>query len=248
VLKPDAGERGTGVRKIHDFVDLEKYLLAYPGLVIVQPYHAGPFEAGVFYYRIPGEARGRIFSVTDKVFPAVTGDGRSTLAELIWSHPRYRMQAETFLTRHAADAERVLAKGERLSLTMSGNHCQGTLFRDGSHLIAPALEAAFDALAKRFDGFFVGRFDVRYSDPAEFRAGRGFAIVELNGVTSESTNLYDPSWPLWGAYRTLFRQWALLFRIGAANRARGHQPVTVRELFSLLRTHYREHQIDALAT
>lgn len=72
--------------------------------------------------------------------------------------------------------------------------------------------------ARRFGGFFVGRFDVRYSDEAEFRAGRGFAIVELNGVASESTNLYDPAWPLWRAYRTLFRQWALLFRIRDANR------------------------------
>lgn len=202
VLKPDAGQRGAGVKKVHDAVDSEKYLLANPGAVIVQPFHAGPFEAGVFYVRIPGEERGRIFSVTDKVFPVVNGDGRSTLEELIWAHPRYRMQATVFLSRHATEADRVLDEGEAFPLALAGNHCQGTLFRDGSHLVTPELEAAFDAVAKRFDGFFVGRFDVRYSDPAEFRAGRGFAVVELNGATSESTNLYDPEWPLWRAYRT----------------------------------------------
>lgn len=185
--------------------------------------------------------------MTDKVFPAVTGDGRSTLEQLIWAHPRYRMQATTFLARHTADAGHVLAEGEALPLARAGNHCQGALFRDGSRLVTPELEAAFDAIAKRFGGFFVGRFDVRYSDPAEFRAGHGFAIVELNGATSESTNLYDPSWPLWRAYATLFRQWALLFCIGAANRARGHRPVGVRELLGLLRTHYRERRVDALA-
>jgi len=194
----------------------------------------------VFYYRIPGEERGRIFSITDKVFPVVVGDGRSTLAELIWSHPRYRMQGAVFLTRHAAVAARVLGSGEVLALGFAGNHCQGTLFRDETHLVTPELEAAFDATAKHFDGFFVGRFDVREADETEFRAGRGFAIVELNGATGESTNLYDPSWPLWCAYRTLFRQWALLFRTGAANRARGHRPATVRELFGLLRAHDRE--------
>ncbi len=123
----------------------------------------------------------------------------------------------------------------------------GTATRDGSHLVTPELEAAFDAVAKHFDGFFVGRFDVRYADPAEFRAGRGFAVVELNGATSESTNLYDPSWSLWRAYRTLFRQWALLVRIGAANRARGHAPVTLRELFVLVRAHYRDRTAAALA-
>ncbi len=247
VLKPNAGLRGAGVRKAHDAVDLEKYLLANPGPVVVQPYHPGPFEVGVFYSRLPGEERGRIFSVTDKVFPVATGDGRSTLAELIWAHPRFRMQADTFLTRHAADAARVLAAGERFPLALAGNHCQGTLFRDGAHLITPELEAAFDAVAKGFDGFYIGRFDVRYADPAEFRAGRGFAIVELNGATSESTNLYDPSWPLWRAYLTLMRQWALLFRTGAANRARGHEPVSVRELVRLVRAHYRDRQFEALA-
>lgn len=239
VVKPDAGERGAGVAKVHDPVDMEKYLLASPHPVLVQPYHPGPFEAGVFYYRLPGEARGRIFSVTDKVFPVVIGDGRSTLAELVWAHPRYRMQAETFLARHAADADRVLASGERFSLTIAGNHCQGTLFRDGAHLVTPEFEAAFDTIAKHFDGFFIGRFDVRYSDLAEFRAGRGFAIVELNGATSESTNLYDPSWPIWRAYRVLFRQWALLFRIGDVNRREGHRPITLPELVGLLRGHSR---------
>jgi membrane protein DedA with SNARE-associated domain len=234
VLKPDVGERGAGVQKAHDETDVEKYLLAHPHAVIVQPYHAGPFEVGVFYCRIPGEDRGCIFSVTDKVFPVVTGDGRSTLEELIWAHPRFRMQAATFLARHAAVAGLVLAEGESLTLTMAGNHCQGTLFRDGGHLITPELEAAFDALARHFDGFFVGRFDVRYGNEEEFRAGRGFAVVELNGVMSESTNLYDPSWSLWRAYRTLFRQWALLFRIGAANRRRGHRPAGVPELLKLL--------------
>ena len=88
---------------------------------------------------------------------------------------------------------------------------------------------------------------MRYAAPDEFKAGRGFVIVELNGVTSESTNLYDPSWPIWRAYRTLFRQWALLFRIGDANRRRGHRPATLAELFALLRTHYRDRTVAPLA-
>lgn len=240
VLKPDQGYRGAGVRKVGDAVAAEKYLLATPGAVVVQPFHPGPFEAGVFYYRIPGEPRGRIFSVTDKVFPAVVGDGASTLADLIWSHPRYRMQAATFLGRHAASADRILSMCEAFPLAMAGNHCQGTLFRDGSRLITQEIEAAFDRLAQSVDGFFIGRFDVRYADEAAFRQGRGFAVLELNGVTSESTNLYDPTWPIWRAYRTLFRQWAILFQIGDRNRHVGHRPLGVRELVSLLRTFYRD--------
>jgi membrane protein DedA with SNARE-associated domain len=247
VLKPDAGERGAGVRKAHSAADVANYLVTNPHPVVAQPFHPGPFEAGVFYYRPPGEGRGRVFSITDKVFPVVVGDGRSTLEELIWAHPRFRMQANTFLARHAAVATRVPADGERLPLAMAGNHCQGTLFRDGSHLLTPALEEAIDRIVKPFDGFHVGRFDVRYSDEGEFKAGRGFAVVELNGVTAESTNLYDPTWSLLRAYRTLFRQWALLFRIGHRNRLRGHRPAGVGELLALLRAYSRERASDRLA-
>jgi membrane protein DedA with SNARE-associated domain len=247
ILKPDAAQRGAGVKKVRDLVEVEKYLCNQPAAVIAQTYHPGPFEAGIFYYRLPGEESGHIFSVTDKVFPALTGDGRSTLEELIWRHPRYRMQARIFLARHEADRDRILAAGEPFALALAGNHCQGTMFRDGAHLITPALERAVDAIAQHFPGFYIGRFDVRFTDVEAFKAGRDLAIVELNGVTSESTNIYDPSWSLLAAYRTLFRQWVLLYRIGDANRKRGHAATTVLELLRLVIGYYRSLRVDPLA-
>jgi membrane protein DedA with SNARE-associated domain len=247
ILKPDSAQRGAGVKRVRDLVEVEKYLRRHAGATLVQPYNPGPFEAGVFYYRLPGEERGHIFSITDKEFPVLTGDGRATLEELIWRHPRYRMQAGIFLARHAAQADRVLADGETMPLAMAGNHSQGTMFRDGSHLLTPELERAVDEVVRPFAGFFVGRFDVRYSDADEFKAGRDLAVVELNGATSESTNLYDPSWSLFRAYRTLFRQWELLYRIGAANRRLGHEPATVRTLLRCVFDYYRGPRIDPLA-
>jgi membrane protein DedA with SNARE-associated domain len=247
ILKPDAAQRGAGVRRVRDLVDVEQYLRRQQAPVIVQTYHPGPFEAGIFYYRLPGEENGHIFSITDKVFPVLVGDGRSTLEELIWRHPRYRMQARTFLARHDAERGRVLAASEPFVLALAGNHCQGTMFRDGAHLITPELERAVDAIARQFPGFYIGRFDVRYTDVAAFQAGRDLAIVELNGATSESTNLYDPSWSLFAAYRTLFRQWSLLYRIGDANRVRGHAPTAIRELLRLVFGYYRGLRVDPLA-
>jgi membrane protein DedA with SNARE-associated domain len=246
VLKPDAGQRGVGVKKIADWVEGEKYLQRTPGDVLVQPYHAGPVEAGVFYYRLPGEDRGHIFAVTDKVFPELVGDGRSTVEELIWKHSRYRMQARTFLMRHEAAADQVLGDGERFPLALAGNHCQGTLFRDGGHLVSPALADAVNVAATEFQGFHVGRFDVRASSVEALRRGE-FAVVELNGVTAEATNVYDPSWPLWRAYLTLARQWALVFRIGDLNRRRGAEATSVLGLVKLVRDYYGERVVDVLA-
>ena len=231
ILKPDVGQRGAGVKLVRSIEQARDYFARTSQAVIAQPFHPGPFEAGVFYVRMPGEPRGRIFSITDKVFPELVGDGESTIEQLIWSHPRFRMQAATFLKRHARDQDRVLARGERFRLAIAGNHCQGTLFRDGAHLITPELERAIDEIAQSFDGFYFGRFDVRYANVDRFRAGEDLTVIELNGVTSESTNLYDPTWSLLRAYRTLFAQWRALFEIGAANRALGLHPSSFRELF-----------------
>lgn len=237
VLKPDVGQRGLGVKLVRTMDEAAEYFARAAGCVLVQPYHDGPFEAGIFYYRMPGWARGRILSITDKQFPFVVGDGRTPLEELIWSHPRYRMQAQTFLVRHHASRDRVLELGERFQLAMAGNHAQGTTFRDGRHLLTPALELRIDEIARAFGGFHVGRFDVRYRDIEAFRAGRDLAIVELNGATAESTNIYDPDATLLSAYRQLFRQWSIVFEIGAANRAAGAAVTPVRRLLELVRAH-----------
>jgi hypothetical protein len=237
VTKPDVGQRGAGVKLARTPEDLLAYLSRVAGPVIVQPYHPGPFEAGVFYYRMPGEARGRLLSVTDKHFPFLFGDGRSTIEELIWTHPRYRLQAGVFMVRHAGALGRVLDAGERFQLAIAGNHAQGTLFRDGAHLMTPALERRIDDISRGFPGFHVGRFDIRYADVDAFKAGRDLAIVELNGATGESTSIYDPGTPVLAAYRQLFRQWAIVFAIGAANRRSGAPPSSNRRLLQLLRVH-----------
>ena len=147
------------------------------------------------------------------------------------------MQADTFLVRHADALAQVLDSGERLPLAMAGNHCQGTLFLDGSHLITPALEKRVDAIAQAFDGFFIGRFDIRYGAVERFKTATDLAIVELNGATAESTNIYDPQTTLFNAYRQLFRQWSIVFSIGAANRAAGAPVTSHRRLLGLVRAH-----------
>ena len=240
VLKPDVGQRGVGVRLARDRHDVEAYCAVEAGAILIQPYHAGPFEAGIFYYRWPGEPHGRIFSITDKRFPVVVGDGQSTVAELIQSHPRFRLQQATFLTRHRGVLNRVLAAGERFPLALAGNHAQGTMFLDGAALWTPALEQRVDAIARASPGFFIGRFDVRYADVDAFRAGADLAIVELNGATAESTAIYDPDRTLIAAYRELFRQWQLVFAIGAANRAAGVPVTSTRQLIALIGAHLRK--------
>ena len=219
--------------------DAVEYLRRMPGAVLAQPYHPGPFEAGIFYYRLPEWTTGRILAITDKHFPVVTGDGRSSIEDLIWAHGRYRMQAETFLARLGPRRHDVPARGVCVRLGIAGNHAQGAMFTDGFWMCTPALAARVDAIARQHPGFFIGRFDVRYGNREEFMAGRDLAIVELNGATAECTNIYDPASSLFAAYRTLFLQWRLVFTIGAANRRSGRPASSTERLLALVRAHLR---------
>jgi membrane protein DedA with SNARE-associated domain len=237
VMKPDVGQRGTGVRLIDTARAAEEYLERMPDRVLVQPYNPGPHEAGVFYYRLPGAARGRILAITDKHFPAVTGDGSSSIEDLVWADRRLRMQARTFVSRLGSRRHAVPARGEPVAIGIAGNHAQGTMFTDGRWMITPALEARFDAIARSYEGFYIGRFDVRYRDREAFMAGRDLAIVELNGATAECTNIYDPQGSLFSAYRQLFAQWGLVFQIGAMNRRDGVRASSTSRLVALIRRH-----------
>jgi membrane protein DedA with SNARE-associated domain len=224
VLKPDVAQRGAGFRKIESFEQAKQYLAAVSPALILQRYAAGPGEAGIFYYRFPQEEAGHIFAITRKQFPFVVGDGRLTVRELVERDSRARLIAETYLERFARSAGDILPEGERLRLVEAGNHCQGCIFADGNDLNSEALRAAIDRISRKLPGFFIGRYDVRYESDEQLRAGHGFTIVELNGAGSEATNIYDERNTLWSAYATLYRQWSLVYRIGAANRDRGYRP------------------------
>jgi len=228
VLKPDAGQRGSGVEVVRTTDQLDDRLARCRVDTIVQEFVPG-VEFGVFYCRRPSEPRGRILSITHKHLPVVTGDGRRSLEQLILDDPRTLGMVRFHLRRQRARLADVPEAGCIVSLGDVGSHCRGALFRDGASLLTPALAEAFDAIAHAFDGFYFGRFDVRAPSVEAFREGQ-FTVLELNGVTSEATHIYDPAMSLLGAYRVLLEQWRLAFEIGAENVASGTATTRVLDL------------------
>jgi len=224
IVKPDVGQRGVGVKLIRTSEQAAEYLRATSAPLLIQRYAPGPCEVGVFYYRFPHESCGRIFAITEKIFPTITGDGKRTIEDLVWEDERARFVAETYLRRLGERRSEVLPAGETLKLVEAGNHAQGCIFRDGAHLWSEELERRIDEISRRLDGFFIGRYDIRYASDDDLRAGRNFQIIELNGAASEATSIYDARNSLYAAYRKLFQQWELVFAIGAANRHRGCSP------------------------
>ena len=240
ILKPDHGQRGDGVKLIRNENQASAYLKQTAAPLLVQRHAAGPGEAGIFYYRFPGEPRGHVFSITEKIFPVITGDGRRTISELIHRDARARFQAGKYLQRLAGREQEVLPAGEPLRLVEAGNHAQGCIFRDGRHLCTPELVERIDAISQKLTGFNIGRYDIRFSNEKDLRAGKNFSIIELNGAASEATSIYDARNSLRSAYRTLFRQWELVFAIGAANRRRGCPPAQLPLLWKSWRNYHAQ--------
>ncbi|NNF27071.1 MAG: alpha/beta fold hydrolase, partial [Gemmatimonadetes bacterium] len=237
VAKPDVGERGAGVEIVPNREALRARLESDDAALLLQEYVPG-VELGVFYYRMPGHESGTLLGVTEKRLPKVTGDGRRTVEELVFSDKRLRCQWPVFERRLGTDLQRVPTEGEVVHLGRLGNHCLGCEFRDGTAMTTEGLTTAVDEVARSFPGFYFGRMDVR--GPSVGAMNRGdFKVIEINGVSSEATHIYDPDHSLLTAYRVLFEQWRLAFQIGERNRTLGVEPTSLTRLLGGLGRHFR---------
>lgn len=245
-VKPDEGCRGQGVAIVRSEAELGDYLRQATDATIVQEFAPGQ-EFGVFYYRRPGEATGHILSVTEKRAATVVGDGTRTLEELILADRRAVCLAHRYLSDNAHRLDWVPPAGEQVKLGEIGAHARGCVFLDGNWVMTPELAAAIDELSRAYDGFYSGRYDIITPSVDDFRLGRNFKVIELNGVSSEATEIYDPAHGLFAKYRLFFRQWRLAYEIGAANVARGARAWTLRELARLILTHVQRNRHPALS-
>ena len=241
VAKPDLGCNGTGVRLIRGKEDLVRYLAEFPRgeRLLLQELVEHEGEAGIFYVRHPDDAKGRITSVTLKHAPVLVGDGRSTLKELVLADPRAGRVPQLYLPRLAPRHGEVPRQGERVRLVFVGNHCKGSIFENGMHLVTPALTDAFERIARAIPGFHFGRIDVRFASLPALTRGEGFRIIEINGSGSEATHIWDPTTTLREAWQAQFFHYGAAFRIGAANRAKGHRSCDVWQLYRLWRRQKR---------
>ncbi len=231
VAKPDLGCRGAGVKLMRSEADIKAYLQAFPAgaRLLLQQLVDFEGEAGIFYCRHPDEAKGRIISITLKYFPHVTGDGQRNLRELILANPRAGRLSHLYLKRHANRLDTVPAAGEPVRLAFAGSHSRGAIFRNGTDLVTPEMEASFDAISQSLPEFYFGRYDIRFARFSDVQAGTGFTIVEANGAGAESTHIWDRSTGLFKAWRDLMKQYRLLFQIGRANADRGFKPLSLAE-------------------
>jgi len=246
--KPDQGERGRAVEMICSQAELIAYGRDNDEPFVIQQQHPGEMEVGVLWVRhvesitnpdYTGPS-GFIYAITIKHFPAVVGDGKHTIRRLILAHRRYRAQSRMFFDHMGEMLDTVPDAGERVALGVAGNHAQGAMFTDGEELITDELSSRIGEIVDRFAdeqgrGFDIGRFDLRCDSLEKLALGEGFGIVELNGLTSEPSNLYDPKRSIRWSWAMLCGYWLHAERLGAARLESGTGEMVDKETWKKIR-------------
>lgn len=220
IFKPDLGERGFMVNRIDNEADIDAYLSKMKFDFLAQELVSLPLEFGVFYTRFPADEKGTVTSIVMKEMLTVIGDGKSTLQKLILRKDRAKLQWGTLKKIYRDRLTEIPNAGEKLELVSIGNHCLGTKFLDGSHLINQELSETFDHISKQIEGFYFGRFDLRCASLNDLYKGN-IKIMELNGCGAEPAHIYQPGYSLRKAFAVLFTHWRNIFIIARENAKRG---------------------------
>lgn len=240
VAKPDVGERGFLVRICRDASELENHLVRYPTLFLIQPFVNLPEEYALFFYRFPNGGAFGIHSVCKKGFLQVTGDGRSTVGELMDSSFRASLQATRIAHENPDLYQKVPVAGEQVVLEPIGNHIRGTTFYDARNAVDPVMLDTYRRIADEMPGVTFGRFDLKCASADALRRG-DIQVVEMNGVFGEPAHVYDPGFSIAQVYRGFWAHWLLIYRLHKAQKAAGVPTATLSEARAVLQN-WRAHK------
>ncbi len=228
IAKPDIGGRGRKISIINNPSELEHYNETVGEDYMIQEMIHAPLELGVFFTRIPNEHTGWVTSVTSKGFLSVLGDGSSTIGQLMALDARASQQVDR-IAEHT-DLSRIPKLNEEVLLEPIGNHSRGTKFINESHRINNELHLVFTQIAKRIDGFYYGRFDIRVPSWEDLYKGKNISILELNGLTSDVTHIFDPEYRLRDVFKTQYQHIRIARQIAKENLRSGVKATPIIEL------------------
>lgn len=221
VVKPDVGRMGFMFRIIRKPEDLKAYHRLMPVDYIVQDLVTYPLEVSVFYYRFPNQKSGTITGFIRKEFLQITGDGQSTVEDLMASCPRICFRLEEMRAKHIEKLNLVLAKDEIFCLSHALNLSRGCSLVSLEHEKDERLLKVFDELSLYSDTLFYGRYDIKCASIEDLKQGKNFSIIEYNGCGAEPHHVYGNGNTFVKACLILARHWNILYKVSRYNHSQG---------------------------
>lgn len=220
-VKPNVGMMGFMFRKINNATDLSLYHKTMPITYVVQDLIDYPVEVSVFYYRDPDEQKGTVSGFLKKESPEVTGNGKSTLRDLIQEFPGLRFKQQEMFSRHRKKLNRVLPAGEKFILSDAANRSQGGKIIGLQHEIDDNFTKIFDYISHYSGSYYYGRYDIKCASIDDLKRGINFSILEYNGCGSGIQHVYGNGYSLFEASRIILHHWKMLYKISKTNNRNG---------------------------
>jgi hypothetical protein len=181
----------------------------------------------------------------------VTGDGSSTLLQLIKHHPKAKYREDEMKHLHEENLDRVYPEGFKYMLSFTGNHNRGARFINLHKQIDQKLCDVFDKISNEAGQFYYGRYDLKCTSIEDLKEGRNISILEYNGAGAEPNHIYDCGMSYIDALKEVARHWKDLYEIGRINYKKGvpywsfmqgkRQLDKARSFFSMLRKYDLEY-------
>jgi len=239
IAKPEVGERGWLISKIHNLEGLKTYIENHDIDIILQTYVDLPLELSIMVYSMPDKSESKVTSICEKYFLQVKGDGQSTIGQLIMAQDRAVLQFEKLRNNFGHRWNEILTPSEVLVLEHVGNHCRGTMFLDRNAQIDEAITGHMVSLLRTMPDVYYGRFDMRVASWESLREGNDIRVLEFNGTSSDPAHIYQPGYSLLRAYRDIAYHWGVMYRISRQNKQGGHAPVSFKKIISALIIYFR---------
>ncbi|MBK9728264.1 MAG: hypothetical protein IPO86_09125 [Saprospiraceae bacterium] len=220
-VKPEIGRMGFMFRKIETVDDLKLYHARMPVNYILQDFINYPIEVSVFYYRFPDDKEGTITGLLKKISLQVTGDGRSTLLQLITDSPRARQRIEEMKLKHTDKLNNVIPQGEIFCLSHALNLSRGGRLINLEKQKDQRLLKVFDDLSHYTKYFYYGRYDIKCASIEDLKRGENYSILEYNGSGGEPHHVYGNGNTLIKACKILMQHWDIMYKISKCNYDKG---------------------------
>src|SRR5690606_2353262 len=100
------------------------------------------------------------------------------------------------------------------------------------------LTAVFNEVAVQMDGIHYGRFDLKCDSIEDLKNGKGFMVMEYNGIGAEPAHIYDPNYPLLNKYKDIYNHWKIIYLIYQKQKKNGVRAMSIREAVHRLKEYF----------
>lgn len=221
ICKPNTGERSNGVQYIINDQELKTYIGKKSADFLLQEFLDYKHEYGLAVER-KDRKNFRITSLAQKNTPVITGNGTSTIQELVQKLPLTSPEKNKILANTAATEKKSIPKkGQTISIVRTASISLGTKIIDCRKYITPEMEKSISLVLQKYKGFHVGRFDIKANSISDIAKGK-FKIIELNGINGIPMHIYDGKFTLDQKYDELEQYFHRLLKRAERNQKKHH--------------------------